>query len=94
MTEPSLFQEYAPLFSLMGAIFGGIGLAVVNNLFQKSRDKRDYGTELRGELREENKELRDDGRELRQEIDQLRIKYLKALTTIEDLTSKDDEGES
>lgn len=96
MTEPSLFQEYAPLFSLMGAIFGGIGLAVVNNLFQKSKDKRDYGSELRGELREENKELRDDSRELREEIDEIRLKYLKALTTIEDLTShkKDNEGES
>jgi microcystin-dependent protein len=50
MTEPSIFQEYAPLFSLLGAIFGGVGLAAANNFLQRSKDKRDYGTELRGEL--------------------------------------------
>ena len=86
MTEPSLFQEYAPLFSLLGAIFGGVGLATANNWLQRSKDKRDYGTELRGELREENKELRDENRELREEVDEIRNKYLIALTKIEDLT--------
>lgn len=86
MTEPSIFQEYAPLFSLMGAVFGGVGLSIANNFLQRNKDKRDYGTELRGELREENKELRDENRELREEIDVLRTKYLAALTKIEDMT--------
>jgi len=87
MTEASIFQQYAPLFSLIGALFGGVALAIVNNWFQRNKDKRDYGTELRGELREENKELRDENRELREEIDALRVKYLAALTKIEDMTS-------
>jgi len=86
----SIFQQYAPLFSLMGAIFGGVGLSVANNWLQRTKDKRDYGTELRGELREENKELRDDNRDLRNEIDSLRVKYLAALTKIEEMTSKGD----
>jgi cell division protein FtsB len=86
MTEPSIFQEYAPLFSLLGAIFGGVGLATANNFLQRNKDKRDYGTELRGELREENKELREEAKSLRDEIDVLRAKYLIALTKIEDMT--------
>jgi hypothetical protein len=86
----SIFQQYAPLFSLMGAIFGGVGLAVANNWLQRNKDKRDYGTELRGELREENKEYRDENRELRDEIEALRVKYLIALTKIEEMTSKGD----
>jgi cell division protein FtsB len=90
MTEPSIFQEYAPLFSLIGAVFGGVGLTAVNNFLQRSKDKRDYGTELRGELREENKELRDENRDLREEIDNLRTKYLAALTKIEDMTQGDE----
>jgi cell division protein FtsB len=89
-SSESIFQQYAPLFSLMGAIFGGIGLSVANNWLQRSKDKRDYGTELRGELREENKELRDENRDLRNEIDSLRVKYLAALTKIEEMTSKGD----
>jgi hypothetical protein len=86
----SIFQQYAPLFSLMGAIFGGVGLAVANNWLQRNKDKRDYGTELRGELREENKEFRDENRELREEIESLRVRYLAALTKIEEMTSKGD----
>jgi cell division protein FtsB len=85
--EPSIFQEYAPLFSLLGAVFGGVGLTTANNWLQRSKEKRDYGTELRGELREENKELKDEARELREEIDSLRVKYLAALTKIEEMTS-------
>lgn len=86
MNEVSIFQEYAPLFSLLGAIFGGVGLAAANNFLQRSKDKRDYASDLRGELREENKEFRDENRELREEIDVLRTKYLAALTKIEDMT--------
>jgi cell division protein FtsB len=89
MADPSIFQQYAPIFSLLGAIFGGVGLATANNFLQRNKDKRDYGTELRGELREENKELRDENRELREEIDALRTKYLAALTKIEEMTQGD-----
>jgi hypothetical protein len=92
--EPNIFQEYAPLFALLGAIFGGVGLSTVNNWFQRSKDKRDYGTELRDEIREENKELREDAKNLREEIDVLRVKYLAALTKIEEMTSGDNKGES
>jgi cell division protein FtsB len=66
-----------------------VGLATANNFLQRNKEKRDYGTELRGELREENKELRDEAKSLRDEIDLLRGKYLIALTKIEDMTKGD-----
>jgi cell division protein FtsB len=89
MTEPSIFQQYAPLFALFGAVFGGVGLAAVNKWLDRNKDTRDYGVQLRDELREENKELRDENRELRDEMDTIRGKYLIALQEIERLNGGD-----
>lgn len=83
--EQSLFQEYAPLFAFLGAIFGGTGLTFFNKWLDKNKDNRDYGIRLRDELREENMQLRDENKELRDEVDETRHKYLKSLEEIERL---------
>jgi hypothetical protein len=63
------------IFSVIGAVFAGTGLKVVEKWLQKAKDKDDTATSLRNELRTEltglKKELADAG----DSIDEWRAKY-------------------
>jgi archaellum component FlaC len=63
------------IFSVIGAIFAGTGLKIVEKWLQKTKDKDDTATNLRNELRSEltalKKELADAG----DSIDEWKAKY-------------------
>jgi uncharacterized protein YlxW (UPF0749 family) len=91
----SIFSEYAGLWALLGTLFSGVVLAVVNKYLSRGRDQADIATELRGELRTENVSLKEEVRILQAEIavlqesvDELRKELLKLQLINNDLSLK------
>jgi peptidoglycan hydrolase CwlO-like protein len=63
------------LLALLGAIFGGAGLKLIEALLSRNRAKIDAATEFRKELREEVTLLREELSKARKEIDEWRERY-------------------
>ena len=65
--------------ALLGTIFGGVGLKVVENLLNKSKTREDIAASLRKELREDVGTMRKELRTLETELDKWKQKYYQLL---------------
>jgi hypothetical protein len=63
------------IFSVIGAIFAGAGLKVVEKWLQKAKDKDDTATSLRNELRTELTALKKELADASDSIDEWKAKY-------------------
>jgi predicted nuclease with TOPRIM domain len=68
----SLMEDYAtPLIALVGTIFGGVGLKVVERWLNRAKDKSDAAKEIRDELRSDMATYRAEILELKKETEKL-----------------------
>ena len=63
------------IISVIGAVFAGSGLKVIEKWLQKAKDKDDTATNLRNELRAELAELKKELATAGDSIDEWRAKY-------------------
>ena len=63
------------IFSVIGAVFAGTGLKVVEKWLQKAKDKDDTATSLRNELRTELTDLKKELASAGDSIEEWREKY-------------------
>lgn len=61
--------------TLIGAIFGGVGLKVMDSWLSRSKVREDQATQIRRELRDEVVSLRTEIQDLRKQVDTWRDKY-------------------
>lgn len=88
-------MELTPWFALIGAIFGGVGLKVVESLVSRGAQKRDYDARYRDELREEIQELKKEIQFLSDQLDEWKAKYYALVEhTLQALAQKDKENPS
>jgi uncharacterized coiled-coil DUF342 family protein len=71
-----------PWIALMGTVFGGAGLKVVEAIVGRKKWKADAAFQLREELRKELTELREESDQLRDELDEWRTKYYSLVSSI------------
>lgn len=69
----------AAVIALIGTIFGGVGLKVVEHWLNRAKDKSDAEVERRAELRAELAGLKLELREAEQALDAWREKYFALL---------------
>jgi len=74
----SLFSEPAFL-ALVGTIFGGAGLKMVESFLNRSKTQTDVAAQIRSELRTDVQALRDEIRKVEQELDMWKSKYYDLL---------------
>lgn len=67
-----------PWLALIGTVFGGGGLKVIEYLLNRGKVKEDIATQLRNELREDLRELQKRVDELEAENDKWRARAFKA----------------
>lgn len=67
------------LLALIGTIFGGVGLKVVEALLNRSKTQSDLASQIRQELREEVQGLREELRRVEGELDNWKFKYYELL---------------
>lgn len=65
--------------ALIGTVFGGAGLKIIENILSKGQDKVDTATAMRQELRSESIQLKDEIRQVEKELDQWKEKYFLLL---------------
>lgn len=65
--------------SLVGAVFAGTGLKVIEHWLKKTKDKQDTATELRDELRKELTQLKTELAKAEMEIDTWRQRYYEVI---------------
>jgi archaellum component FlaC len=63
------------ILSVLGAVFAGTGLKIIEKWLQKAKDKDDTATNLRNELRTELTELKKELAAAGDSIDEWRAKY-------------------
>jgi hypothetical protein len=85
------------LLALIGTIFGGVGLKIVEGFLNKSKVKADIAADIRAELRADVAALREEVRSLTDELDKWKAKYYVLLDQFYrkglDLGDDDPEGE-
>lgn len=64
-----------PILSLLGAVFAGVGVKVVEKWLQKSKDRDDTATNLRNELRSELTSLKQEMAAVEKSLDEWKAKY-------------------
>lgn len=67
------------LLALIGTIFGGAGLKLVEGLLNKSKTQTDVAAQIRAELRTDVQALRDEIRKVETELDEWKTKYYDLL---------------
>lgn len=60
---------------LLGVLFGGVGLAIVNKWLGRNKEKFDLGTLIRDEIRKDNLSYRNEIDELTRRVESWQIKY-------------------
>jgi len=75
-SSPNVFVEYAGLWALVGTLFSGVVLAVVNKWLSHPKEESEIAAELRSELRSENLNLKDEVRELTEQLSELHDQVL------------------
>jgi len=78
----------AAIFALLGTIFGGAGLKIVEALLLRKKDRDTTATDLRQELREEVRYLREQLKDAEEELDEQRQKHLAVMQDYLDVQSK------
>ena len=86
----NVFTEYAGLWALIGTLFSGVILAIVNKWLSHPKEESMLAAELRSELREENVSLKDQVKDLTQEVRDLHEEVLRLKAVITDLQSQVD----
>jgi len=61
--------------ALIGTVFGGAGLKIVEKVLSNGQGKIDAATQLRDELRKESSALREEIKQVEKELDQWKEKY-------------------
>lgn len=69
------FLTNPAVLALIGTIFGGAGLKIVEKYLSKSKDKSDIATDIRNELRADLKAIREEHNLCECELDKWRHKY-------------------
>jgi len=67
------------MVALFGAIFGGAGLKIIEQILSRNKVKLDAASEFRKELREDIQALREELRRVEAELDSWREKYYQLL---------------
>lgn len=80
------------LIAVIGTIFGGAGLKIVESLLLRRKDKDTTATDLRTELREDIRYLREELKKAETELDEQRRKHLELMQEYLDVKSKLDEA--
>lgn len=65
--------------ALIGTIFGGVGLKVLDSILSRSKTKTDLAAQIRAELRTDVQALRDEVRKLETELDTWKAKFYDLL---------------
>jgi hypothetical protein len=65
------------LLALVGTVFGGVGLKLLEAVLGRGKRREDLATNLRNELRIELTELREDNDKLHEALDEWRTKYYR-----------------
>lgn len=74
--------------ALLGTVFGGAGLKIIENVLSQGSKKVDAATALREELRKESTALRDELRQVEKDLDAWKEKYFILLQDYLELKSK------
>lgn len=74
--------------ALIGTIFGGVGLKIVENFLNKSKTKEDVAAAIRRELREDVTALRTEIKTLEKEVDTWRDRYYTLKEEVFDLKNR------
>lgn len=67
------------VLALVGTIFGGVGLKVVETILSKKKSKSDTAAEIRNELRTDVAALRKEMKDLEEQLDIWKEKYYDLL---------------
>lgn len=67
-----------PWLALIGTLFGGVGLKIIEHFLNRGKAKVDIATQLRDELRKDIKELQDRVDELEADNEKWRARAFKA----------------
>lgn len=74
-----------PMIALVAALFGGVGLKVVESLVNKSQAKNDLQAQMRSELRKDVMSLKDELDDIENSLDQWKKKYYALLLSFNEL---------
>lgn len=83
--QANVFTEYAGLWALLGTLFSGVILAVVNKWLAHPKEEVEIAANLRTELRQENVSLKDQVKELNEQIQALHDELNDLRTQVNDL---------
>lgn len=72
LTEPAFL-------ALIGTVFGGVGLKIVESLLNRGKTQTDVAAQIRAELRTDVQALRDEIRKVETELDMWKAKYYALL---------------
>lgn len=74
-----------PMIALAAALFGGVGLKVVESLVNRSQAKNDLQAQMRSELRKDVMSLKDELEDIENSLDQWKKKYYSLLLSFNEL---------
>jgi seryl-tRNA synthetase len=75
-----------PFFALIAALFGGVGLKIIEFLLSRSSAKNDLQTQMRSELRTDVVSLKDELEEIEIRLDEWRKKYYRLFFAFNELS--------
>lgn len=75
--------------ALIGTLFGGVALKVLESYFTRAGKKIDLATDLRTELRTESQHLKEEIRAAEKDLDQWKEKYFTLLQEFLELKARD-----
>ena len=74
-----------PILALVAALFGGVGLKIVESLVNRSKAKNDLQAQMRIELRRDVMSLKDELEDIENSLDQWKKKYYSLLLSFNEL---------
>lgn len=74
-----------PVIALVAAIFGGVGLRVVESLLGRSKVKNDLETQMRVELRSDVMSLKEELEKIEEALDLWKKKYYDLLVSFNEI---------
>ena len=74
-----------PMIALIAALFGGVGLKIIETLLNKSHSKNDLQTQMRSELRRDVMSLKDELEDIDNSLDRWKKKYYALILSFNEL---------